>query len=124
MCNRGGQKLSHAIIAPVVHVKLVFCNEGIEWNAGDLVPITHNLTAPKDIDSEFFPDVGKKADQFGEIRFGNDLGRELRIDQHNISLDYPKSVDALAHQRPKDSQGLVLQQPIGTELPDDNIRIV
>jgi hypothetical protein len=43
-------------------VKSVLGKEMVKGKACDLVPITHDRTAGKDVDTELRADVGKKAD--------------------------------------------------------------
>src|SRR3954471_22548395 len=122
--NGGGQEPRHAVIAPIVHVKVVIREEGIEWNCGDLTPMAHDRTAAKYIDIEFLANVGKKANQCREIGPRDDLRCELRIDKHNVSLDGREPVDAVTHKCFKPRRRAVLQEPVSTELPDDKIRIL
>ena len=115
------ETLRHAGIAPVVHVQPVGRHERLERQVIDVTPVAHQLETAEQVDILLLRGRGDKRNHGLGVRLGNDLRRELRIDQHDIGADRMDLREPLTDQQAMVAKLMTADDRVCAELPEHQI---
>ena len=115
--DREPEALGQARVAPVVHVQAVGRHEGLELYVIGVAPAPHHVEAREQIDVFLLGGDGDQLDHVRGFRLDDHLGRELRIDQHDVGAGRADFFDAGADRGAMIVERMIADDRIGAELP-------